>query len=164
MGSIQIVGSFLSNRKQMVKIESVFFQPKWCFSRSTTWWYKSWEIRKGSTFILPDYEYAERLEMLCIPSVAKFLNELSQRHFSKRASASSHPLFSRIPFDNCRVSSRNITIYKPRRCHTQQLAKSFFTFFVPERNRWIFIYLFTFLSQSTCKHSLLSFLVIENVK
>ena len=96
----------------------------------------------------------------CIPSRAKFLHKLSQRHFSKIVSDLSHPLFSRISFNNCNMSFRNNTIYKPGRCRTQKRAKSFFSFFMSEHNHWFFInlYIFFFLSQSTCKHSLLSLL------
>ena len=73
------------------------------------------------------------------PSLAKFLHELSQRHFSKIVSDSSHPFFSRVSFNNCWMSSRNKTIYKTGRCRTQRRAKSFFPFFMSERNRWFFI-------------------------
>ena len=82
--------------------------------------------------------------MLCIPSLAKFLHELSQRHFSKIVSDSSHPLFSRIAFNNCRMSSRNNPLYKHGRFRTQKRAKSFFLFFMSEHNRWFCIYLFIF--------------------
>ena len=68
----------------------------------------------ANRIILPNYEYDECLEMLCIPSLAKFLHELRQRDSSNIVSDSSHPLFSRLSFNNCRVSSCNNTIYKPR--------------------------------------------------
>ena len=32
--------------------------------------------RRATRIILPDHEYNERLEMLCIPGLAKFLHEL----------------------------------------------------------------------------------------
>ena len=78
------------------------------------------------------------------PSLAKFLHELSQRHFSKIVSDSSHPFFSRVSFNTCWMSSRNKTIYKTGRCRTQRRAKSFFPFFMSERNRWFFIILLYF--------------------
>ena len=82
-----------------------------------------------------------------LPILARFLLELSQRHFSKIASDSSHPLFSRIMFNSCRMSSRNNTLYRPQRCRTQKRAKSFFQFFLSESNKWftwIFVFSFNF--------------------
>ena len=84
--------------------------------------------RTATRVILPDQEYEDRLEMLSLPTLARFLLELSQRHFSKIAGDSSHPLFSRIIFNNCRMSSRNNTLYRPQRCRTQKRAKSFTNF------------------------------------
>ena len=80
--------------------------------------------RRATSIILLDLEYNERLEMLCILSLAKFLHALSLRHFSKIVSDSSHPLFSCtcISF-NSRMFSRNNTIYKPGQCQI------FFPFF-----------------------------------
>ena len=125
------------------------------------------DMRKHSTrVILPDQEYEDRLEMLSLPILARFLLELSQRHFSKIASDSSHPLFSRIIFNNCRMSSRNNTLYRPQRCRTQKRAKSFFKFFISESNKWftcIYIYmcfLLIFLFMYT--FSIIA-VVIENV-
>ena len=54
----------------------------------------------ANRIILPNYEYDECLEMLCIPSLAKFLHELRQRDSSNIVSDSSHPLFSRLSFNN----------------------------------------------------------------
>ena len=70
----------------------------------------------ANRIILPNYEYDECLEMLCIPSLAKFLHELRQRDSSNIVSDSSHPLFSRLSFNNCRVSSCN-----SRWCTLQEL-------------------------------------------
>ena len=112
----------------------------------------------ANRIILPNYEYDECLEMLCIPSLAKFLHELRQRDSSNIVSDSSHPLFSRLSFNYCRVSSCNDTIYKPRWCRTQKRAKSVILFFMSGHNRWVLINLIYILSQSTCKHLLLSLL------
>ena len=61
--------------------------------------------------------------------------------------------------NNCRVSSCNNTIYKPRRCRTQKRAKSFPLFSCLSTTAdFLPTYLYIFLSQSTCKHSLLSLL------
>ena len=92
--------------------------------------------RIATWVILADQVYEDRLEMLSLPILARFLLELSQRHFSKIASDSSHPLFSRIMFNSGRMSSRNNTLYRPQRCRTQKRAKSFFKFFISESNKW----------------------------
>ena len=58
--------------------------PAWCTLLGDTNLEK-WEKvqRRATRIILSDYEYNERLKKLCIPSLANFLPESSQRHFSK---------------------------------------------------------------------------------
>ena len=86
--------------------------------------------------------------MLSLPTLARLLLELSQRHFYEIAGDSSHPLFSRIIFNNCRMSSRNNTLYRQQRFWTQKRAKSFLHFFFVLGQQVIYMYkhLYMFLS------------------
>ena len=85
--------------------------------------------------MLPHLDYEERLQVLDIPTLQKFLLDISERHFYKIVGDVSHPLHNRITFNYCRVSSRNHTTYKPQRARTQKRSKSFLQFFMSRHNR-----------------------------
>jgi hypothetical protein len=86
--------------------------------------------RSASRMILPDLSYSERLQVLALPTVYDFIFELSKCHFLRIADDPTHPLYNRIPRNFSRVSSRNNTIFRPKKCRTQKRAKSFFPFFM----------------------------------
>ena len=86
--------------------------------------------RSATRTILPDFSYEDRLEILCLPTVYNFIFELSKTHFTRIADDPEHPLFSRVIKNFSRTSSRNNTVFRPKKCRTQKRAKSFFPFFM----------------------------------
>ena len=110
--------------------------PAWFSMLSDTDMGKLEKVQHAATRVmLPHLDYEERLQVLDIPTLQKFLLDISERHFYKIVGDVSHPLHNRITFNYCRVSSRNHTTYKPQRARTQKRSKSFFQFFMSRHNR-----------------------------
>ena len=84
--------------------------------------------RSATRTILPDISYEERLEILCLPTVYNFIFEIAKTHFTRIADNPEHPLFSQVIKNFSRTSSRNNTIFRPKKCRTQKRSKSFFPF------------------------------------
>ena len=88
--------------------------------------------RSATRVILPDLDYDDRLVQLGLPTLNSFIFTHCQNHFSKIRNDSSHPLFSRIVFNdtNLRRSSRCNTLFRPERTRTAKRSNSFFQYFM----------------------------------
>ena len=118
---------FCANIRSLISYAS----PAWFFMLSNHDRDRLEKIQRSATrTILPDFSYEDRLEILCLPTVYNFIFELSKTHFTRIADDPEHPLFSRVIKNFSRTSSRNNTVFRPKKCRTQKRAKSFFPFFM----------------------------------
>ena len=118
---------FCANIRSLISYAS----PAWFFMLSNHDRDRLEKIQRSATrTILPDFSYEDRLKILCLPTVYNFIFELSKKHFTRIADDPEHPLFSRVIKNFSRTSSRNNTVFRPKKCRTQKRAKSFFPFFM----------------------------------
>ena len=82
---------------------------------------------------LPDVTYEERLAHLSIPVLNDFIFECCEVHLNKISKDVNHPLYSRIVFNNLKMSFREKNVssrFRPAIARTQKRARSFFQFFM----------------------------------
>ena len=89
--------------------------------------------RSATRIILPDVTYEERLAHLSIPALNDFIFECCEVDFNKISKDVNHPLYSRMVFNNLKISSREKNVsstFRPAIARTQKKARSFFQFFM----------------------------------
>jgi hypothetical protein len=91
--------------------------------------------RTATRIVHPNMPYDTRLELLNLPTLANFIETLSQRFFRRISCNPEHPLFKRITINKSRTSTRYNTIYRPKKSRTQKRAKSFFPRFMSFFNK-----------------------------
>jgi hypothetical protein len=91
--------------------------------------------RAATRVIYPDSSYEQRLNLLHLPTISSFINNISIAHFTRICTNSAHPLFNRVVFNHNRTSSRNGNMkFHPAISRTKKHANSFFQFYMRSFN------------------------------
>ena len=87
--------------------------------------------RYATRIILPDCDYAQRLEVLALPTLCVFIETKGRNLFSKIVSDKTHPLHTRVRLNTNRTSSRKPAKFYAPQARTAKRAASFFAYFTP---------------------------------
>lgn len=136
---LKILGMDIAGLKSFytANIRSIltYASPAWYFFLSDGDKIRLSRIQRAATrAILPNINYDDRLKFLNLSSIHDFIFRLSEKHFTRIAGDSQHPLHSRVSVNISRASSRNNTLFRPKVERTAKRGKSFFQYFMSSGN------------------------------